>query len=148
MKYHYFEDFVPGQTFESTPVKVDTAEMIAFAQKYDPQPMHVDAEAAQRITGGLIASGWFTASLTMRMLITGGFYNPAPGTLGLGFEKLKWLQPVRPGDTLRLRLEVLSMRHSETKPDRGIVTNQFITLNQHDEPVQQMISSAIVPKVP
>lgn len=146
MDYKYFEDFVPGQTYESAPQTMTEAEIIAFATKFDPQPMHTDPVAAQSITGGLIASGWHTASMTMRMLITGGFYEPAPGTLGLGFEKLAWIKPVRPGDALRLKLEVLSVRDSESRPDRGIVTNKFTTLNQHDERVQEMISAAIIPK--
>ena len=72
--------------------------------------------------------------------------NPPPGALGLGFESLKWMKPVRPGDALRLQLEGLAVRPSESRPDRGIVTNKFITLNQHNEPVQEMTSSAIIPK--
>jgi acyl dehydratase len=143
--YAYFEDFVVGLKRETAPVTVSAEEIIDFARQFDPQPMHIDPEAAKAITGGLIASGWHTASLTMRMLITGGHYNPAPGTLGLGFENLRWLKPVRPGDSLRLRLEVMAVRASRSRPDRGIVTNRFITLNQHDTPVQEMTSSAIVP---
>ena len=146
MDYHYFEDFLPGRGFTTAPVTVTEAEIIDFARKFDPQPMHTDPEAAKTITGGLIASGWHTAAVTMNLLITGGFYNPAPGTLGLGFESLKWLKPVRPGDQLRLTAKVLDARPSETKPDRGVVTNHFTTLNQHDEPVQIMTSSAIVPR--
>jgi acyl dehydratase len=144
--YRYFEDFVVGQSVESTPVLMSEAEMIKFATQFDPQPMHTDPEAAKTISGGLIASGWHTASMTMRLLITGTGYNPAPGTLGLGFESLKWVQPVRPGDELRLRLEMIGKRESESKPGFGIITNRFTTLNQRDEPVQVMVSSAIVPK--
>jgi acyl dehydratase len=144
--YQYFEDFEPGQKFESRPVIVTEAEMIDFAKKFDPQPMHTDPEAAKMITGGLIASGWYTASVTMHLLVTSGMFNPPPGALGLGFESLKWMKPVRPGDALRLQLEVLAVRPSESRPDRGIVTNKFITLNQHNEPVQEMTSSAIIPK--
>ena len=148
MDYRYFEDFAPGQSYETQPLVISEAEIIEFATKYDPQPMHTDPVAALAVTGGLIASGWHTASLTMRLLITGGFYRPAPGTLGLGFESLKWIKPVRPGDALRLRLTVTAVRASESKPDRGIVTNKFVTLNQHDEPVQEMTSSAILPRRP
>jgi len=144
--FMYFEDFAAGQTYESPAVTMDEAEMIAFAEKFDPQPMHTDKLAAEAITGGLIASGWHTASLTMRLLITGTAYRPAPGTLGMGFEHLKWLQPVRPGDTLRLRLEVLAVRESASKPGWGIITNRFVTVNQHGEAVQEMVSSAMIPK--
>jgi len=144
--FMYFEDFVVGQTTESQSITVTESEMIEFAQKFDPQPMHTDPQAAKTITGGLIASGWHTASLTMRLLITDSYYRPAPGTLGMGVDKLRWLQPVRPGDRLRLKLEVVAVRASETRPDRGIVSNRFITLNQHDEPVQEMTSSAMIPR--
>ncbi len=146
MAYHYFEDFEPGRHFTTAPVTVTEADIIDFAKKFDPQPMHTDPQAAKQITGGLIASGWHTASLTMKLLITSGFYNPAPGTLGLGFESLKWLKPVRPDDALHLNVEVLSVRSSATRPDHGIVINKFVTLNQHNEPVQEMTSSAMVPK--
>ena len=146
MEYRYFEDFVPGQKFKSHAMTVSEAEIIEFAKKFDPQPMHTDPAAAQAITGGLIASGWHTASLTMSLLITGGFYRPAPGTLGLGFDELRWKKPVRPGDSLYITLEVLSVREIASKPTHGIVNNQFVTFNQHDEPVQEMKSSAIIPK--
>jgi len=144
--YTYFEDFVVGAAFETPAVTVTEADIIEFATKFDPQPMHTDPAAAESITGGLIASGWHTASLTMKLLITGRQYTPAPGTLGLGFDKLRWLKPVRPGDTLRLRLTVLATRESTSKPGWGIITNRFVTVNQHDEAVQEMESSAIVPK--
>jgi acyl dehydratase len=145
-EYTYFEDFVVGATFESPAETMTAAEIIAFAEKFDPQPMHTDPIAAEKVTGGLIASGWHTASLTMRLLITGRQYTPAPGTLGLGFEKLRWPRPVRPGDTLRLNLTVIGTRESESKPGWGIITNRFLTFNQHGEVVQEMESSAIVPK--
>jgi len=145
-EYTYFEDFVVGRVRESAPVTVSEAEIIEFAEKFDPQLMHTDPVAAEKISGGLIASGWHTASLTMRMLITGADYRPAPGTLGLGFDSLRWFKPVRPGDTLRLRVELISTRLSESKPGWGIITNKCTTTNQHGEIVQEMQSSAIVPK--
>ncbi len=144
--YTYFEDFVVGATFETHAVTVTADEIIAFASRYDPQPMHTDPQAAEKITGGLIASGWMTASLTMSLLITGRQYTPAPGTLGLGFDKLRWNKPVRPGDTLQLKLEVIGTRESASKPGWGIITNRFLTINQNGEVVQEMESSAIVPK--
>jgi acyl dehydratase len=142
----YFEDFEPGQRLESKPVTMTEAEIIDFAKKFDPQPMHTDPEAAKMITGGLIASGWHTASMTMHLLVTSGMFNLPPGALGLGFESLKWRKPVRPGDTLRLQVEVLAARPSESRADRGIVTNKFVTINQHNETVQEMTSSVIIPK--
>ncbi|MCF3945978.1 MaoC family dehydratase [Acidiphilium iwatense] len=144
----YFEDFAPGQIATTGEVAVTEADMIRFATEFDPQPMHTDPEAAQAITGGLIASGWHTASLTMRLLITGRGYRPAPGTLGLGFEELRWHRPVRPGDRLRLQVELLATRASATRPDQGIITSRFTTLNQRDEIVQTMTSSAMVPRRP
>jgi acyl dehydratase len=96
--------------------------------------------------GGLIASGWHTASTTMGLFVTGRPYQPAPGSLGGGFESLKWFQPVRPGDQLRVRVEVTGVRESASKPDRGIVTSRITTLNQRDEAVQEMVSSGIIPK--
>jgi acyl dehydratase len=144
--FTYFEDFVVGAVVETAGETVTEEEIIKFATQFDPQPMHTDPEAAKGITGGLIASGWHTASMTMRLLITGRQYRPAPGTVGLGFESLKWLKPVRPGDTLRLHLELIGVRESESKPGWGIITNRFTTLNQHGETVQEMVSSAIVPK--
>jgi acyl dehydratase len=145
-EFTYFEDFVVGAVLETAGEMVTEEDIIKFATQFDPQPMHIDPAAAEKITGGLIASGWHTASMTMRLLISGRQYRPAPGTLGLGFESLKWLKPVRPGDTLRLRLELIAVRESESKPGWGIITNRFTTLNQHGEAVQQMVSSAIVPK--
>lgn len=144
MDYQYLEDFHPGQVFESEPLTVSEAEIIEFAQKYDAQPMHIDPVAAQTITGGLIASGWHTAALTMNRFITAGFYNPAPGALGLGCESLKWPKPVRPGDSLRLRLEVLAVRPSTRRPGSGVVTNRFTTLNQNNDIVQEMVSSVMI----
>jgi len=144
--YMYFEDFAVGQAIETAPVTVTQAEIIEFAKKYDPQPMHTDPAAAEAITGGLIASGWHTASITMGLMITGRPYEIAPGTLGLGVDSLRWIKPVRPGDALRLKLEVVAVRESERQPERGIITSRFVTINQHDEPVQEMLSSAIVPR--
>jgi acyl dehydratase len=143
--YTYFEDCEVGAVTETGEIEMTEAEIIKFASEYDPQPMHVDPEAAKSITGGLIASGWHTAATTMKLMVTRGNYRPAPGTVGLGFEHLRWNQPVRPGDRLRLRVEVLQTRASQSKPGWGIVTNKFTTLNQRGEPVQEMQSSAIFP---
>jgi acyl dehydratase len=146
MDYLYFEDCIVGQRFETAPITITQAEIIAFAEKFDPQPIHTDPQAALTITGGLIASGWHTAALTMNRMVTSDFYNPAPGTLGMGIKDLKWLRPVRPGDQLRATLEVIEVRESAQKPAHGIVTQKVVTLNQHNQPVQELISSAMLPK--
>jgi acyl dehydratase len=144
--FRYFEDYIPGQIAETSTWTMMAADIIRFATEFDPQPMHIDPAAAQLITGGLIASGWHTASITMRLMLDARVERPAPGTLGLGFQDLRWLQPVRPGDVLHVRIEVLDVRLSETKPDRGIITSRFTTINQRDEPVQIMVSKAMVPR--
>jgi acyl dehydratase len=141
----YFEDCQVGTVTETGEIEMTEAEIIEFASEYDPQPMHVDPAAAKHITGGLIASGWHTAATTMKLMVTRGDYRAAPGTVGLGLDSLRWNQPVRPGDRLRLRIEVLETRASQSKPGWGIVTNKFTTLNQRGEPVQEMKSSAIFP---
>jgi acyl dehydratase len=144
--YRYFEDYAAGQAAETGTRVMTEADILRFAQEFDPQPMHTDPVAAQEITGGLIASGWHTAAITMRLMLDSRPEPSAPGTLGLGFQELRWLQPVRPGDTLRVRIEILQTRPSDSKPDRGIVTSRFTTLNQRDEPVQTIITNIIVPK--
>ena len=121
MAYRYFEDFVAGETVELGSVVFTEAEIIDFARAYDPQPMHADPEAARgSIYGGLIASGWHTAALVMRLLVEN--YLAAESSLGsAGLDELRWPHPVRPGDTLRVRATVVESRRSLSKPDRGIV---------------------------
>ncbi len=137
MKRSFFEDYHVGDTAEFGGVVVDAAELHAFAQKYDPQPIHIDARAAAASPyGGIIASGWQTAVLTMRMLIDNLLDADASlGSPGIG--RLSWLVPVRPGDVLRARAYVRATRRSQTKPDRGIVTIEVETLNARDEVVMR-----------
>ncbi len=117
----YFEDYVIGSVHEFGAAAVEEAEVIAFGRRFDPQVFHVDPEAAKKTAfGGLVASGWHTASLAMRMLVDS--YYPRAATLGgVGLEGVRWLHPVRPGDTLSLRVTVAEARSSRSKPDRGIV---------------------------
>ena len=116
----YFEDFAAGQRFASDRLTVDEAAIKEFAAAYDPQPFHLDDAAARHsLFGGLAASGWHTAALTMR-LIVGSEFRPAGGILGFGGE-LAWLKPVRPGDELRIEAEILEILHY---PRAGRVTNQ------------------------
>ena len=117
----YFDDYALGSTYECGSVSIDQASIIAFAKEFDPQPFHVDpVAAATGPYGGLIASGWHTAALVMRLLVDN--YLAAESSLGsAGLDELRWPHPVRPGDTLRVRATVVESRRSLSKPDRGIV---------------------------
>ena len=148
MTVHYLEDFAPGQVFDTGKHRVDKAEIFAFARQYDPQPFHVDEEAAhQSPFQGLAASGWHTAAMTMRLMVDGEF-KPAGGILGVGFEDLSWPRPVRPGDELHARSEVLEVRPSKSKPDRGMIRVRTTTFNQNDEPVMVFTGNLLVPRRP
>jgi len=133
----YFDDYAPGTTFDCGSVSVDEAEIISFAKAFDPQPLHVDPEAAARGPfGGLVASGWHTAALVMRQLVE--HYLAAGASLGSpGLDEIRWPYPVRPGDTLRVRATVVEARRSLSKPDRGIVRTMAEAMNQDDRPVMR-----------
>jgi acyl dehydratase len=139
--HRFFEDFPTGWTYESAPRTLDTAEIVAFAREWDPQRYHVD-EAAARATpfGGLIASGWQTGCLAMRLMCD-GYLADSSCIASPGFDELRWLKPVRPGDSLRFRAEVLEARASTTKPDRGIVRWRWEMLNQHGEAVLSIVGT-------
>lgn len=144
----YFEDFVVGQIFNSGRLRVDKEAILAFAREFDPQPYHLDEEAARNsVFGGLVASGWHTAALTMRLLVDGEF-RPADGILGVGFDELSWPRPVRPGDELHVRSEVLELRPSRSRPDRGMIKTRNTTFNQNNEAVQIFAAKLIVPRRP
>ena len=133
MAERYFEDFAVGETIELGSVQISPAEIIAFAEQFDPQPLHVDpARAEESVFGGLIASGWHTAGLYMR-LFAEGVLNRVPSFGSPGIDQLRWLRPVRPGDTLRARFTVLEARPSRSRPDRGIVRSRGEMINQHGE---------------
>ncbi len=147
MSDRYFEDFAVGQVFKPVGrVRVEKDEIIAFAKKYDPQFFHLDEEAARElIFGRLVASGWHTAAMTMG-LVARSEYRSAGGTIGLGFEGMRWPVPVFPGDELRIETEVLEMRPSKSRPDRGLMKLRTRTLNQNGEAVQELIANAMVPR--
>jgi acyl dehydratase len=149
MSQRYFEDFTVGQVFKpSGHVKVEKDEIIAFARKFDPQPFHLDEQAASKsIFGQLVASGWHTAAMTMS-LVAHSEFRPAGGTIGLGFDGMRWPIPVLPGDELRIESEVIEMRPSKSRPDRGLIKMRTRTLNQHGEVVQELIGNAMVPRRP
>jgi acyl dehydratase len=140
----YFEDYVPGTVVEYGPIAVDEAEIVAFARRYDPQPIHTDPEAARRGSfGGVIASGWHTASLMMRLLVD-HYVSRVASLASPGIDELRWLAPVRPGDELSLRITVLDARRSTSKPDRGIVRSFIEVLNQRRETVMTVKALAMV----
>jgi acyl dehydratase len=146
MKEYYLEDFFVGQTFSSGRLKVEREEIIKFGTQFDPQPYHVDDEAARdTVFRGLAASGWHTAAMTMRLLVDGEF-KPAGGIIGVGFDELSWPRPVRPGDELQTRSEVLEVRPSKSRPDRGLIRVRTTTLNQNDEIVQVYTGNLLVPR--
>jgi acyl dehydratase len=140
----YFEDYVPGSVYEFGSVKVEAADIIEFAKRFDPQEFHTDPEAAARGPfGGLIASGWHTGSLMMRLLVD--HYISKVSSLGSpGIDELRWLRPVRPGDTLRLRVTVLETTRSRSKPDRGVVRTLVETLNQNGEVAMSVKAMTLV----
>jgi acyl dehydratase len=126
----YFEDYVPGSVHEFGSIKVEEEDIVAFGGQFDPQVFHTDPEGAKStIYGGLIASGWHTASLMMRECVR--YYLPRAASLGSpGVDEFRWNLPVRPGDTLTIRVTILQATRSRSKPDRGIVESFFEVLNQ------------------
>jgi acyl dehydratase len=126
----YFEDYVPGTTVDSGSFSLSEAEIIAFAKEYDPQPFHVDPVAAKDGPfGGLIASGWHTTSMMMRQLVD-SYVSPESSLGAAGVDEIRWLKPVRPGDTLHIRATVREARRSSSKPDRGVVKTLMELTNQ------------------
>ena len=138
MNVRYFEDYEPGSVFVTGEIAVDAEDIIEFARKYDPQPMHIDPAAAARGTfGGLIASGWHTGAMMMR-LFADHFLSPESSVASPGLDELRWLKPVRPGDRLSLRVTILEARRSRSKPEQGIVRSLIEVLNQHGETVMSL----------
>jgi acyl dehydratase len=146
MTKRYLEDFAVGQVFKSGRKRVDKDEIFTFAREYDPQPFHLDEAAARQSPfAGLAASGWHTAAMSMRLIVDGEF-KPAGGILGVGFDELSWPRAVRPGDELYVKSEVLEVRPSKSRPDRGMIRVRNTTFNQNDEPVQVFTGNLLVPR--
>jgi len=144
----YLEDYAVGQVYRTGPARISKDQILTFATQFDPQPYHLDEEAARKsVFGGLAASGWHTAALTMRLLVDSEF-RPANGILGVGFDELSWPRPVRPGDELCVESEVLEVRLSKSRPDRGLIRVRTTTLNQDGEPVQIYTGNLLVPRRP
>ncbi|QWF59801.1 MaoC family dehydratase [Ralstonia solanacearum] len=142
----YLEDFTPGQRFAGhTRIRIEEARLKAFASEFDPQPFHLDEGAANAsIFRGLAASGWHTAAVTMRLLVDSEF-RPAGGIVGAGFDEVRWPQPTRPGDELRVESEVLEVRQSKSRPEQGLVKVRTNTLNQDGGIVQISVGNVVVP---
>ena len=143
----YLDDLKIGQRFTSGTLALDAEQIKTFAREYDPQPFHLDeAAAANSIFKGLAASGWHTAALTMRLLVSGGL-PLAGGSVGAGGE-IAWPRPTRPGDILQVESEVVAVTPSRSRPDRGIVTVRSETKNQRGEVVQVLTAKLMVPRRP
>jgi acyl dehydratase len=147
MKEVYFDDLKAGDRFQSETFAVPAKEIIEFAEKFDPQKFHLNAKSAERsIFKGLVASGWHTAAMTMRLFVK--TLNFAEGAIGLGVDELSWPNAVRPGDVLHVETEILETRLSRSRPTVGVIRLRNVTLNQRNEPVQTMTASALVPRRP
>jgi acyl dehydratase len=141
----YLDDLHVGQRFSSGTHRIDEEQIKAFAKQFDPQPFHLDAEAAKdTLFEGLVASGWHTVAITMRLLVEGGL-PIAGGLVGAGAE-LTWPRPTRPGATLHVDSEILELKPSRSRPDRGLATIRSETRNEHGEIVQVLISKLVVPR--
>jgi acyl dehydratase len=143
MGKRYFEDLKRGDRFKSETYTVSEAQVISFAREFDPQPFHLDAAVArQTMFKDLIASGWHTAGITMRLFVQ--TLNFAEGAIGLGVDELRWPTAVKPNDVLLVETEIVDLRESQSKPSHGIVRIRNVTTNQRGEILQTMYASALV----
>src|SRR6266480_1432886 len=145
MKEHYFDDLKAGDRFQSETLEVPGKAIIEFAEKFDPQMFHLNPKSAERsIFKGLVASGWHTAAITMRLFVR--TLNFAQGAIGLGVDELRWPNVVRPRDVLTVETEIVDVRPSRSRPGYGIIRLRNVTTNQRDEVVQTMLASAMLPR--
>ena len=145
MRDLYFDDLKAGDRFQSETFEVPGKAIIEFAEKFDPQKFHLNTKSAERsIFKGLIASGWHTAAITMRLFVK--TLNFAEGAIGLGVDELRWPNAVRPGDMLRVETEIVDLRDSKSKPTHGILRLRNVTKNQRGEIVQTMFAHVLVPR--
>ncbi len=141
----FLDDLQVGQRFASGSHRIDEEQILAFARQFDPQPFHLDAGAARHsLFQGLVASGWHTVAITMRLLVEGGL-PIAGGLIGAGAE-ITWPNPTRPGDVLQVESEVVELRPSRSRPDRGIATIRSETRNQRGETLQVLVARLVVPR--
>jgi acyl dehydratase len=141
----YFEDLHPGMMFNSSrSYKVTAEEIMEFGERYDPQPFHIDQSAGESsFFKGLAASGWLTAAIVMRLRVES--INIAGGMIGAGVEEIRWTAPVRPGDSLRTEAEILTVRHSRSRPEYGVVRSRTTVYNQRNELVMRAIVTFLAP---
>src|SRR6185437_9193462 len=145
MKERYFDDLKVGDQFKSGPLAVTEKEVIEFANKFNHQMLRLSRKRAERtIFKGLIASGWHTAAISMRLFVQ--TLNFAEGAIGLGVDELRWPNAVRPGDVLTVDTEIIELRPSRSRPGHGIIRLRNVTTNQRGEVVQTMLASAMVPR--
>jgi len=148
MSFRYLEDFTIGERKESGWFDLTEEESVAFARRYDPQPMHIDREAAAHgPLQGLTASGWQTTAIVMRLIIEAQPFGSTP-VLGLGVDEVRWPTPLRPGDSIRAEIEVLSTTPSKSKPEFGVMRIQITARNQRGEVVLKMIPNLWIPRRP
>jgi acyl dehydratase len=144
MQDRTFEDYVAGTVFELGSIAVSEKEIVEFGERYDPQYLHIDRERAEKGPfGGLIASGWQTTAMIMRLFVE-NFLPDAASLASPGIDEVRWLKPVRPGDVLRVRVNVLETRRSRSKPDRGIVKSRVEAYNQRDELVATLVGNNFI----
>lgn len=144
----YLDDLAVGEVWTGGPIAVSEEAIIAFAREYDPQPFHIDPRAAvDSPFSGLIASGWHVASLVMRQFVDAKPYGSVP-LIGMGLDELRWLKPVRPGDVLTVRREIVDIRRSASKPDRGVVRTAVTVTNQDGTPVMRFTTIIQMPARP
>ena len=143
MTTRWFEDYAEGSAWEFGPLLVDEADVVDFGRRFDPQPFHVDPAAAAGPYGGLIASGWHTCALMMRLLAE-QYLSPASSLGSPGIDELRWILPVRPGDELVLRAVVREARHSRSKPDRGLVRTHVELVNQSGAVVLSLLAMNLI----
>jgi acyl dehydratase len=148
LKERWFDDFAVGERFEFGAYTVSADEIVEFARRYDPQPFHLDPEAGARSHfGGLVASGWNTSAVLMRLLCD-HFIPPASSMGSPGVDEVRWLKPVRPGDTLHARSEIIECRPSQSKPDRGVLRARHELVNQQGEVVMTMVGMGMYRRRP
>jgi acyl dehydratase len=144
----YLEDYQPGRVFELPPVSVSLAEILEFARSFDPQPLHVDAGAAAAGPfGEIIASGWHTCALTMRALVA-DYFSAESSLVSPGIDELRWVAPVRAGDTLTARVTVIENRPSNSRPDRGLIRSQVENVNQDGTLVLSFVAMNLILRRP
>ena len=140
----WFEDYVPGAVHDLGSVVVDEQKVVAFARQFDPQPFHLDQERAEKSAfGGLVASGWHTACMVMRLMVD-HYLSEVSSEGSPGIDELRWLRPVRPGDQLLVKITILDARRSRSRPERGVARSQIETLNQDGQVVMHLTFAVFI----